>query len=189
MKALLLKFKVYIVLIVIILIFAGISYYQKKAIDRKDAKIVRLSNNMDGLLQENADYLILNLTLKEASKASSLEVDSLSRLLKIRPKTIERIITKTIIHIDTVPVYIPVVQKTDTSWVFFDVADCFEYRGQVTKVDEGITVKRISFLYTNKMIDTFFWYRSWFLGKKKYTQETKATCGSAYTKDITIVKK
>jgi plasmid maintenance system antidote protein VapI len=189
MKAILIKYRVYIILFGIILILSGINYSLKKSNDRKDAKIVRLTGNLDEVLQENNSYLVLNLTQKEAIKATSLKLDSLAHLLDIRPKNIERIVTKTIIQHDTIEKLITVVQKSDSTWSFFDKGDCYEYRGEATLANRDLSIKKTEFLYLNKMTDVFYWYRNWFLGKKKYTQESRATCGQASTKDITIVKK
>jgi hypothetical protein len=163
---------------------------QIKTIKLKDAKIERLTGNVDELLKENADYVTLNLTQKEANKTLSLHLDSIASLLKIRPKTIEKVVYKEIIQHDTITELIPVVQTTDTTWKFTDEGDCFIYKGVVTLSDDTISVKRKEFSYLNKIIDTFFWKRRfWIFSKKQYFQESRATCGETKTLEINITKR
>ena len=181
-------------LIVGAIIFVGIAVVtvniQHKAVVKLRAEKIRLIGNIDQLLDESSSYMTLYLTQKEALKQKSLKIDSISDLLKIRPKTIERIIYKEIIQHDTTIKYISVVAKNDTTWKFTDIGNCFVYKGEVTLSDNLLNVKRTGFDYHNEIIDTYFWKRKfWIFSKKKYFNESVATCGGTTTREVNIVKK
>lgn len=186
------KVKNYLIGAVIIFLISSVVAVniQHKAIVRLRAENMRKTENINQLLNENADYQVLELTYKEAIRGKDLKIDSISHLLRIKPKQIERIIYKEIIQHDTTIKYVPVIQTNDTTWKFTDKGDCFVYKGEVILSKEDINVKRVDFLYQNQIIDTYFWKRKfWIFSKKKYFQESVATCGGSQTKEVIIKKK
>jgi hypothetical protein len=163
---------------------------QRKAIIRLRAEKIRLTENIGQLLDENTDYQILTLTQKEAIRASSLKIDSITHLLKIKPKQVERIIYKEIIQHDTTIVQIPAAQINDTTWKFTDAGNCFVYKGEVSLSDNIVGVKRVDFVYRNNIVDTYFWKRSfWIFSKKRYFQESITECDAKVTTKEVIIKK
>jgi hypothetical protein len=186
------KIKNYLIGAVIIFLISSVVAVniQHKAIVRLRAEKIRLTENIGQLLDENADYQVLTLTQKEAFKAASLKIDSISHLLKIKPRTIERIVYQTVIQHDTTIKYVPVVQINDTLWKFADVGNCFVYKGEVLLTDKELSVKRTDFTYHNEIISTYFWKRPfWIFGKKKYFQEATTTCNAKVTTREVIIKK
>lgn len=182
--------KVYLILGGIILILSVTICIQQNVITKKDAKIVRLTDNVGNLMDENANLIVLNVTESELKGEYLKERDSLANLLKVRPKQVIRYITTTIIQHDTITEYIPVVQKTDTSWAFTDNGECYVYKGEVNLSDNILSVKRTEYFSTNKLSYAFYWYRKFpIVGKKRYTQEVFSSCGDSYTNDVTIVKR
>jgi hypothetical protein len=184
------KVKSAIIVAAIIVAAIVIICTQNKKIVNLRAEKIRLIANVDQLLDESSEYATLFLTQREALKQKSLKIDSISDLLKIKPKTITKIVFKEIIQHDTVKVQIPAAQINDTTWKFTDAGDCFVYKGEVTLSDNKVGVKRTGFDYHNEIIDTFFWRRKfWIFSKKKYFTESVATCGGASTKEINIIRK
>lgn len=187
------KFKVYIILIVLILILSGVNYYQKKAIDRKNLKIERLTGNVDQLLNENADYTTLNLTLKELDKRRSKEVDSLAKLLKVKPRWIEKTITITNTIRDTVKVPVLVTNPYKNVWILRDSTECFKYASKLIIDGSVISANRELLEIDNTIIPVFYKDAPhiWFIrtGKWRYLFEVKSKCGVNKTETITFVKR
>jgi hypothetical protein len=184
------KLKFYVIIAVLIFIFSLVITVnvQHKKIIKERADKERFMQNYYSALEDNADLRKENLKWRELPAKYKKLLDSLGKELSIRPKTIERVVIKTIIQHDTIVKYLLTVQNSDTSWAFTDNGECYVYKGEVSLSGNLVSVKKTDFLYTNKFDEVYYWYRSWFLGKKKYTQKTVATCGSAFTKDITIIK-
>jgi hypothetical protein len=186
------KIKNYLIGAVIIFLISSVVAVniQHKAIVRLRAEKIRLTENIGQLLDENADYQVLTLTQKEAFKAATLKIDSISHLLKIKPKTIERIIYQTVIQHDTTIKYVPVVQINDTLWKFTDVGNCFVYKGEVLLTDKELSVKRTDFTYHNEAINVFHKHRKfWIFSRWRYEWETVPKCGTFKTTEINIVKR
>lgn len=154
------------------------------------ANNIRLENNQIALLEREKHYTLLNLTQKEALNASSLKIDSLSTLLKIKPKTIERIIYKTIIQRDTTIKTVEVEKAGMNVWKIKDVDKCFTWQGVATLLKDSLSLSRTKFDYLNETIDTFWRTRRfWIFSKWKNYQQSVSTCGESFTKEILIKKR
>lgn len=150
----------------------------------------RLENNQSALLEREKHYTLLNLTQKEALNASSLKIDSISAILKIKPKTIERIIYKTIIQHDTILKPVEVEKIGVNIWKLKDADKCFTWQGIATLFKDSLSLSRTRFDYQNQVIDAFWKNRRfWIFSKWKYYQESLPTCGESFTKEILIKKK
>lgn len=181
------------IIIAVVLIFFGMGVtisIQNGILKKERSEKLRWQVNYNEITDDRDNYILLNLTFKEALKARDLRIDSISTLLKIRPKTIERIVFKEIIQRDTIREEIPVQIITQNSWRFTDVGDCYVYKGEVFYTGDTIHVERVGFTYQNEVIDTFFKYRKhWIFSKWQYRQKSISTCGDSKTRDIKIFKK
>ncbi len=176
---------------VAIILFLTVAYnVQRKTIRLQNEKIARLTDNIQQLIDDSVNQEVLYLTEKELSKAMKFERDSIAAVLNIRPKTITKYVEKVIYQRDTIVKFIPVVQKSDTTWSFTDNGECYVYKGTVFYTGDSVKVQKNDFIYTNEIIDTYFWKRKFpIFGKKKYFQESFSKCGGVSNKEINIVRK
>ena len=189
MKAILLKFKFYIAGAVVLIILIGIIQGQHKAIQKRNAKIERLTINIGGLLQDNATQTALFLTQKEITGKVSFQRDSLAEALKLRPKQVTKYIDRIITERITDTILVKVTKLIDSTYFISDKDKCFVWEGMAVIEKGQMDVKRLLFEYKNEVADVFYWKRNWFLGKKKFYQQTIQTCGESKTLEVTIVKK
>ena len=162
---------------------------QAKIIKKRNETIDRLQYNVNELLTDNDNLKVLTFTEKELKGKYLRERDSLAGVLKIRPKTIEKIVTNVIRQTDTVYYYLPVVQKTDTSWTFIDNGNCYVYKGTVYYSDDSCFVEKNDFFYQNKIDNVYYWKRNFpIFGKKKFYQKSLPECGEVETTEINIKK-
>ena len=187
------KIKLYLIIGAVLFVAASVVTVnvQSKIIKKRNETIDRLRYNESELLKDNDNLVRLELTQKELTGKLVRERDSLAGVLKVRPKTIEKIVIKEIKQIDTVTEFIPVIQKTDTSWAFSDVRDCFTYKGTFFVTPDSIYLQRNYFGYQNKIDEVYYYKRKFpIFGKKRYYQESVAQCdASVKTTEITIRKK
>jgi hypothetical protein len=184
--------KLILIGVIVVLFFGMVATItiQNGILKKERAEKLRWQVNYNEIAVDRDNYISLNLTIKEALKARDLKIDSISTLLRIKPKTIERIIYKEIIQHDTIREEIPVQIITQNSWRFTDVGDCYVYKGEVFYTGDTIHVERVGFTYQNEVIDTFFKFRKhWIFSKWQYLQKSVSTCGESKTRDIKILKK
>jgi len=180
------------VVIILILLAVFLNIEHKSHIRERD-RADRLEENQRQLLASTSQQTTLILTLREFLSVDALKIDSLSKALKIRPKTITQYITiEKTIH-DTVPKIVKVYPLKD-SWVLTDSDKCWRWSGEAKLQNELMTVNRLRFDYNDKITEFFYWERPRkFLfvryGKKRYYQKTSSECGTEKVLTIDIKPK
>ena len=149
-------------------------------------------NNME-LSSANWQYQKLVYTKDEFIKVQDAKLKQALDSLKIKPKSIEKIIYRTITEKDTVVREIPVLQITKQQWQFTDTGACYIYKGVVFYTGDSIKVHKTEFSYQNETTDYFYQERKHkFLGirfgKKQVKQVTVPKCGTATERIIEIIK-
>lgn len=200
-----LKLKQYIYIGIALLIF-GLAVWgneMRRAYVRERAKSERLANNQKQLLLEVNNYMRLTLTQKEMLASITIEQDSLIRLLKIKPKQIERIVQRVHIEIDTTgkgqllasndSLYKVIREGVDRSYPFFDHEGCFTFAGKVV-ISDGLTLEVTRREYKNRATEIayierekkflFIHYGKW-QGKLFVSNE----CGEDIVKEVDVIKK
>jgi hypothetical protein len=150
------------------------------------------SDNVKALLAENTRRTTLILTYEQAKRITSLKLDSLSKALAVKPRTIEKTIEKEVIIRDTISKEVPVYHVAKGQWKIEDVDKCFSWSGTATLTD-SMRIQRTGFDYHNKTTDIYFWERSkkfWFIryGKKITKVKSSSECGESYTREIEITR-
>jgi len=197
--------KQYIYIGVAVLIFGlGVWGHQmKKGYLREKAKNERLAYNQEQLLNQVNNYMRLTLTQKEMLASITIEQDSLIRLLKIRPKQIERIVERVHIEIDTTGMT-QLLASNDSlekvirgqlnrSYPFLDHEGCFTFAGNV-KLSDGLILEVTRREYRNTSTEIAYIEREKkFLfihyGKWEGRLFIQNTCGSDMVKELDIIKK
>lgn len=184
-----------IFIIAIIFVAMGVSIQiLSKNLKQERADKERLwSNNME-LSSANWQYQKLVYTRDEFIKIQDAKLKQALDSLKIKPKSIEKIVYRTITEKDTVVKEVPVYLLTKDKWFVSDTGKCFTWSGVVTVLsDDSINVKRTGFYYQNETTDYFYQERKHkFLGirfgKKQVKQVTVPKCGTATERVIEIIK-
>ena len=196
--------KQYIYIGVAVLIFglAVWGHQMKIGYLSEKAKNERLAYNQEQLLNQVNNYMRLTLTQKEMLASITLEQDSLIRLLKIRPKQIERIVERVHIEIDTTgrtqqlasndSLDKVIRDQHDRSYPFLDHEGCFTFAGNV-KVSDGLIVEVTRREYRNTSTEIAYIEREKkFLfihyGKWEGRLFIQNTCGSDMVKELDIKK-
>lgn len=154
----------------------------------------RVEINISQLNDSTRQHLALILTLREILSIDTLKIDSLSKALKIRPKTILQYVNiEKKIH-DTVEVKVPVVEAAKGRYWVLDSTKCWKWGGYIDLVRDSVRVTRNVFDYHDRIEQMFFWERERkFLfihfGKKRYYQKTSSECGTEKVLVIDVKKK
>ncbi len=200
-----LTLKQYIYIGIAILII-GLTFWgnlMQKKYEKEKAKNERLAYNQDQLLNQVNDYMRLTLTQKEMLANITLEQDSLIRLLKIKPKQIERIVERVHFEIDTTgkaqmlasnDSLLQVIRaRLNKNYAFVDHEGCFTFAGNV-KVGEGLSLEVIRREYLNRSTEIAYIEREKkFLfiryGKWKGKLFVDNECGNDLVKELDVIKK
>lgn len=170
---------------------------------REKAKSERLAYNQDQLLDQVNQYKRLDITQREMLASMTTEQDSLIRVLKIKPKQIERIVERIHIEVDTTEktqllatndsLQKVIRERLDREYPFLDQAGCFVFAGKV-KISDGLSLKVNRREYINKSTEIayierekkflFVRYGKW-QGKLFIDNE----CGTDIIKELDIIKK
>jgi hypothetical protein len=176
------------VFLLILLLGGGLNYFYGKYKQEK-ARANRVTENNNQLLKVDSTLRVLNVTKDELTGRLKLQVDSLAKQLDIKPKQIIKYVDWYITVHDTVKKEVKVTKLTDSTYFIADSTDCWRWEG-LAILDSGIlSVKRLSFDDRNEISDVTYWYRKWFLGKKRYTRDITAKCGTTKTVEVNIIKK
>ena len=166
---------------------------QSNTIKARDAEIARVQFNNMQLMGENRQKTTLVLRSNEINSKLSLELDSISKVLKIRPKEILKVITNTLIQKDTVIKKVPVYISGQNFWKIKDSGPCFKWQADAFMLDDSLSIDRTLFSYSNKTTDVYYKERPRkFLfirfGKWQYKQKTDSECGESVVKEIQFIK-
>ena len=189
------KIKNYIIagLFVFLLIASAQVYFKTNQITELSSEVERMALNVEQLLAENKQQTALVLTQKELTGQYLTERDSLAKLLKIRPKTITKIVERVITQVERDTVEVESEWLKDVTWKLSDGDECWKWEAEATLQDLDLNVKRTFFEYDNKSTDIYYWQRKKVLflriGKKEYFQKQIPKCGTESVREITIVKK
>jgi hypothetical protein len=196
MMALLIKFKWYLIAAGVLILISFTIWFNIVLKQNKTLKLEnnRLSNNQTALIARNSNYEKLVLTYKEAQRQNIIRIDSLSKLIKVKPKEITKVVEKTIVQLDTVERLIQTNIITKDVWKLSDSGKCFEWGGIAKLIDDSLKVTRTLFNYHNKTDDIFWEHRKfnfWFihLGKKQTYQQSTSECGTSKTIEINIIRR
>lgn len=175
--------------VILIIILAGLYGNERRLKLIEKAEKERVKENQENLMKENKDLVVLNLRKDEITGKIKRERDSLADALEIKPKQIIKYVDRWITKIDSVPKYIPLEKPNDSTYFLSDKGDCFTYEAMIVLENDSMRFVRLLHKEENKLTETFYWYRNWLLGKKKFTQVTTAKCGETTTLEINILKK
>jgi hypothetical protein len=180
-------------LVVFLLISVAQNWFQKRKIDNLKAEKDRLTENQRQLIADKQQQTTLILTQRELTGKVLAERDSLANALKIRPKTITKIVKETIIDIDTVNKIVYVNPVEDNLWFLSDSDKCWYWEASAMLNGTDLNIERTYFSYENRIDDVFWWSRRKILflriGKKEYFQKSIPKCGTVNTRIIEIKKK
>lgn len=189
------KIKLIIAGIVLASLFLNWTFFvQNKKL--KDAKNVQIEN-VKNLLAENTHQTRLILSYKQAEAITSLKLDSLSKALKIKPRTIIKTVEKEVFVKDTSSKEIPVTPLPDSghikTWKISDQDKCWTWTGIANLKNDSLKVTRTSFDYHNKTTDIYYQERTkrfWLIkfGKKRTFLKSSSECGESYTREIEFQK-
>ena len=183
-----------IFIIAIIFVAMGVSIQiLSKNLKQERADKERLWHNNMELSSANWQYQKLVYTRDEFIKIQDAKLKQALDSLKMKPKSIEKIIYRTITDIDTVIHEVPVYVLGKNQWQFTDTGACYIYKGVVFYTGDSIKVHKTEFSYHNETTDYFYQQRPHkFLfirfGKKQVKQVTVPKCGTATERIIEIVK-
>ena len=157
--------------------------------ERADKK--RLWHNNMELSSSNWQYQKLIYTRDEFIKVQDAKLKQALDSLKIKPKSVEKIVYRTITEKDTVVREIPVLQIANKQWQFVDTGACYIYKGVISYIDDSIHVKKTDFSYDNGTQQFFYGQRphkflffKW--GKREVNQITVPKCGTVSERVIEI---
>ena len=198
-----LKQYIYIGIVILITSLSVWGNYNRKQYLKEKAKSERLAYNQDQLLDQVNQYMRLTLTQKEMLASITIEQDSLIRLLKIKPKQIERIVERIHIEVDTTErtqllasndsLQKVIRERLNREYPFLDQEGCFTFAGNV-KISDGLSLEVTRREYINKSTEIayierekkflFIRYGKW-QGKLFIDNE----CGTDIIKELDIIKK
>lgn len=195
------KIKAIIIGVIVLLFFSmGVTIqvlsrkYKAEKADRE-----RLWQNNLALTAQNMQYTKLLFTKDEFIQQMSDTLKKALNDLKIKPKTITKIVERTITDrvVDTVEVEVEVNPIADLSWSIQDTAKCWTWKAELEMIDNYPEIHRTYFEYENKTTDYFYKtkvrdenrkFLFWHLKKKVIKQVTVPKCGEATEKTIEIIK-
>jgi hypothetical protein len=181
-------------LIIIFISLFSVVVVLGKRLNAANREINRLEMNNAQQIDSTRRHLALILTLKELLSIDTLKIDSLSKALKIRPKTILQYVNvETKVH-DTIPKIIKTYLTANGSWWAVDSTKCWSWAGFVNINPDSVWLERKSFVFEDKSESVFFWERERrFLfihfGKKRYYQKTSSKCSSEKVLVIDVKRK
>lgn len=187
-------------LVVFLIILAFQNWRQSRKIERQENDILRLKENQKQLLDEKNNNIVIIQTKDEFISTLTSANDSLLKELKIRPRTVTKIverIEKQIIR-DTVP--IDVNPYKDMGWrlrdsIIVDNMICMRYGADVWLDGYDLGAERTYYETNNKTIDVCYRRLKWkFLfirvyDKDKIDIKSKSVCGGeVQTKTVEVIK-
>lgn len=182
-----------LVLGIFLVLLALQTYIQKGKIEKRDADIERLKSNVFQLMAENRQKTTLYLTAKERTVKLNRTVDSLAKVLKVKPKQVDKIIYIENTTHDTVKVIVPATLTGKDYWYIQDSSKCFKWAANAYLWGGTLNVERT--LYENKNVTTQVFYRKRpkkFLfihyGKWQNLQEVSSNCGNSVLREFNFVK-
>jgi hypothetical protein len=169
----------------------GIKKYADNQKDRAD----RMTENYSKLEDNNKQ---LELTYKELNDRQLETITRLSDSLDIKPKTIEKIVTVTVI--DSIPYPVETfVEKIDSNtYKFKRDTGCFKIRGRVFILDSipNVIIDKLEY---NNVIDYVVYlqrkqWELWFIksrlfGRKEAELEIITKCGESTVEEVKLIKK
>jgi hypothetical protein len=158
---------------------------------------LRLENNQDQLLQENAKVTQLDLSLKEFRSSMSRKIDSILKVTEIASKQVKTVTEIHNYYTDSSRVIIQpasVISKTDTTYPFIDTKGCIGIEGVLMSKKNVPSLILTKKTYSGDIALIGYWQRPkkfWFIkyGKKENTIQAFPECGNVIVKKIEIVKK
>ena len=189
------KIKYYLIGIAVLFLISTIVIVniQSQIIKKRNAEIVRIGNNNYQLMADNRNITNLNLVEKEVNGRLKIERDSLAASLKIKPKSIEKIISIDNSTHDTVKVPVSANIIGPDKWRIADKGDCFKWQGNAFKQGDSLKIQRTLFEYSNRTIQVFYKTAPhfWFIrtGKWQYLQKIESECGQTTLQSFTFLKK
>ena len=156
----------------------------------------RLQNNNFNLLSSKIKNINLELTLKEFKASMSGKIDSVLKVAEINSKQVKTVTTINNYYIDSSRTIIrpePVISKTDTTYPFIDIKDCFSISGfmQVVNDRPELTIQERKFdNEINVIVHNKRPHKFWFIryGKREMKIDGVSDCGDVKIKQINIIK-
>ena len=166
---------------------------QAKKIKRIEADNFRLESNQVELIS-NADKQT-NLILKQNEVTGRLERerDSFAKSLKIKPKTIDKLVYITNTIRDTIRVNVETIITGPDMWKITDQGACFKWAANAFKQGDSLKVQRTSFEYNNKITEVFFRkklkkFLFFKVGRWHNFYQVEAECGESTVKTFQFIK-
>lgn len=163
-----------------------ISYFINKDYLREKENFIQLTDSLKNVQ-------LLQLRNNELSFEFKNYRDSIAKVLKVRPKQVEKIVTVTNTVIDTVEkeIYIDNIRKD--YWQFVDSGKCYVLEGEAYLKNDTISLWRKNYKQVNKDDFTFWRERSKkFLfikfGRWNYKMKVDSECGNSDYREVKFLK-
>ncbi len=165
------------------------------------ADAVRWEQNYKESHLTNQDLNFKVSEFEDYLKTKDTQISDLLDSLKIKPKTVERIVKIKVTEIDSIPYEVPtkpVIVNQDTVFQFLHAQKCYEVGGFVKVKDDNCSLVFTKFQYNNELSEVYYqerkewkllFFKTRFLGKRELSVERVSKCGDTEYKTINIIKK
>jgi hypothetical protein len=183
-----------IILVSFLLISVGAwKLYEQKYKDEKADK-ERWIDNFNQVSDENNHNKQIILSEREFKKTLSDSLKDVLRQLKIKPKTVEKIVERSFTDKITGIKVVPVSFVAKNTWQINDSVGCLIYRATAYLKGDSLKVVRTYASYQNNSIDVlhrrergkFIFWKTYY--RNKFNLTTKTKCGEESSKTIEVQK-
>jgi len=189
--------KILTILLILIIALSTCLYFTYKQMRANHKDSIRWENNYD---QAQSNIERIKLDYNEFKDLKTNEIDSLLKVIKVKPKQVETIIKIETFYTNTDTIYLDINKSTDiNSFEFKESIDCLEIEGFIhTGIINDPIVALTKTIYNNEIDYIAYWSRrQWrflgiktrIFGKKIAKLEVINKCGDLKVKQIDIIKK
>lgn len=188
------KIKLYLIIFAVLFLAGAVVTVnlQAKKIKAQKAEIERLDGNISYLTTKGKITDTFLATEKEFKQMYKDSLKTVLLALKIKPKTVTKVVTNYIYVHDTInkEVFVSVIGKN--RWLVSDTGKCFTWSGIATLKNDSLNVVRTEYVSENKITDVFHGVRKKILGlrigRKEITQTRVNECGESFERIIEVIK-
>lgn len=152
----------------------------------------RILRNQLQLTGDNRQLQNFVFRQNEVNGKLKLQVDSLAKELKVKPKFITRIEYRYITQHDTDSVFIEVNKLSKDTWSVQDSGQCWSWLGTAYLKNSDLEITRRDFQYSNKVTDVFYRKRPegffGFLKRRINYHKVTPECGTVQETTFEFIK-
>jgi len=171
---------------IILLVFLSYSLYKNNRELKESLEVEK--NNTQQLVNDVKDK-ILNITLEQVK--DNQKIDSLLKVVNIKPKQVTQITNITNTYIDSSKTITNLTEKNDSTFLFSYKDNCFSLQGSVNPIRKTLSFTEKTFNNETSIMD--YWVRKKFLGlkigRKEYFRKSINKCGESNTVQYNFQKK